>query len=80
MRTWIWRLLAAIAVLMLLFPPFQGAFGMGASTNRGYHFILSPPTIQEGASALATVNVPLLLTQYLALAIVALFIWLASRR
>ena len=48
-----------ILFLMLLFPPWHYAYRSGHSVSVGYYFILSSP---EGR---ATINIALLLVQYL---------------
>lgn len=78
---WGWVILAVVAALMMLFPPFHAQLGVGEAINRGYHFLFTPPTMTDSptVSVLATVNVPLLIVQYLALGMIALFAWLARQ-
>jgi hypothetical protein len=38
---------AALVVLMGLFPPFAWSFGSNRDVNLGYSFILSPPSMQD---------------------------------
>lgn len=66
-------LVAAIALIlgMLAYPPFQVIGENGWVSNMGYHWIFDPPTRRvSGARVTATVNVGMLLAQWIAVIIV----------
>lgn len=58
--------MAVIVVGMLLYPPYQFAAKSGMVMNMGYGWIFSPP------SRVANVNVPVLLVQWVAVAVVGM--------
>lgn len=64
---------AAVAVGMILFPPFHFVGANGVSFSRGYHFIFSPPL------GSASINITTLSVQLLGIAIVGGALWLLSR-
>jgi len=81
MLTIVLRATATLVCLMLLFPPFVGEVGAGQRFFRGYGLLFSPPVVSEHYAPLsATVDVGLLATQVAAVTIVALLVWLSSRR
>jgi|JI6StandDraft_1071083.scaffolds.fasta_scaffold11380_6 uncharacterized RDD family membrane protein YckC len=62
----------ALVFLMLAFPPFVVSLPNGASINKGYDFIFSPP--KHGVFT-ASVNVGTLFAQWAAIAILAVVGW-----
>jgi hypothetical protein len=69
---------AAIAIaLSLLFPPFYFRGGGGITINLGYGFLLNPP-LYRGDYA-GSVNLPLLLLEWVAIAAVSGLLWLILR-
>ena len=64
---------AAIIILMLLFPPFQFYMENGALLNMGYGFLFDPPELSE--RAVATVNIGMLLVQWVAVILVGAILW-----
>ncbi len=68
--------LAAVAALMLLFPPFEIRLA-GATLNMGYGFLLDPP--KKGDLA-ASINISLLLTQWTAVAIIGVATWFGTSK
>lgn len=66
---------AIVASAMLIRPPFYVALEHGTVSSCGYAWIFSPPDCNlRGLSPL--VNVPLLLTQWVAVGIVGAVAWL----
>ena len=59
-------LAGALMILMLLFPPFHSVLIQGIIVNQGYAFLFSPPV------STATVNVSLLLMQWLLVVVLGL--------
>jgi hypothetical protein len=68
---------AAVILLMLIFPPFHFLYN-GATINRGYAFLLNPPMLGKGGAA--TVDIFMLLTQWIAVLILTGLVYLALRR
>ncbi len=58
-----------LMLVMLLFPPFE-LIHQNATLNQGYAFLLSPPY-----SGLATVNLKLLILQWIVLMVIAAIGW-----
>jgi hypothetical protein len=51
----------AIIILMILFPPFHVIYAPGVIIDKGFHFILTPPSFQD--RILATLDMNALLIQ-----------------
>jgi hypothetical protein len=65
----------AVAVAMMLFPPFQIVL-RGTEINMGYGFLFDPP---KRGYVIASVNVSVLLMQWLCTGLVAAAAWLLVR-
>ena len=67
-------LVAAVAVtLTILFPPF--VFDRGDATqNLGYGFLFSPPEVVYGTHIYGTVNVSLLITEWIAVVVISILV------
>lgn len=63
----------AVVVVMLLFPPFVAHYRTGTVENCGYEFLLTPP------NSSCTVDIAVLLVQWIAVAIVGAILWFALR-
>lgn len=70
--------LVAVAVTML-FPPFSLNRGVNGVVSMGYGFILSPPSIPDYERITGTVDVFLLLAEWLAIAMVCGMLWMLGR-
>lgn len=63
------KVLMAIAAGMVAFPPFHAVGVGGATVDRGYHFIASPPV------GIASIDIARLAVQLLGLAIIGGGLW-----
>lgn len=60
-----------IVAFMLVLPPYHQVLDNGRVLNAGYSWIIQPPPISPGSSIrIATVNIPMLLTQWLGVLII----------
>jgi len=73
-QKYVLALATIIMVLMLLYPPFQNVTGQYGTINNGYHFITYLPT-GKGVMP-ATVNIGLLIMQWIVLGAVAFVAYL----
>lgn len=71
------RVAMAAVVMTMLFPPFILNHGVNGIVSMGYGFILSPPSFDE--RIIGTVDVALLLAEWLAIAMVCGILWLLGR-
>ena len=60
---------AIVLIVMVLYPPFVFKGDEGAMLNMGYSWLMFPPKIGNYSTIIATVNVPLLITQELVAAV-----------
>ena len=67
---------AALAVVMLLFPPFHFQRPQGLVFNLGYGFLFDPPMFQSLAGS---VNIAMLLVQWAALVALAAVLWWVTK-
>lgn len=69
--------LCFLILLTLLFPPFEDVHPNGGTTNAGYSFIMLPPKKSEYAVGAATVDVEMLLTQWIGILLLAGVAWIS---
>jgi hypothetical protein len=69
-QRWIIIAMITVVVAMLLFPPFHFRGTSGVVFNLGYSFLFSPPHFGSGSSAVGTVDIGMLLTQWVGVGIV----------
>jgi len=69
----------AALVIMAFFPPFQFRLPNGVVVNLGYAFIFSPPHYGSREDWVGTVDIPMLLVQWLGVAIITGAVWWLSR-
>ena len=72
-RKRLFKWVLAAFVILFLFPPFQFRLG-GQTYNLGYSFLFAPPKFDNGA--FGSVNLGLLLVEWIGLAVVAYVIWI----
>ena len=62
----------AIVVIMILYPPFNLTLPNGMIINAGYGWVFNPPRTEWGSNYIPSVNVGLLVAQWIAVIVAGL--------
>ena len=76
---WVLKLTSVVMFAMLIYPPFQLSLANGVVDNMGYSWLFSPPRHPEYSELTGSVDVTLLIAQWLGALLVGGLAWFALK-